>query len=467
MGITKVSPAMVDTPGVYDVMAYAMGQPINDGVSRPLSSIFGSLGQAQAVYPFATALSNELAWAAVQAAVNAAQLNVFGGEVKLPAGRLRFGDGEVWISSSYIQVDGEGELTRIDRTATTGYAFRFAHPTPPSRLFFVGIKNVYLISTVAMTAGGLAFFDQCVDIQASRLKLENGYVNLHVRSCQNIQLDNVRGTHGILYGTWSGPDGARVFSGSAANVNLYFDAITTAVVANNTGWIKDSDFRSQDTDDPYVSFGVLITSADGLWFDNTHIGNAITANLACNPKSTTTQLTGLTCNNTWFDQGGTGRMVYFTGETSAPYGWAQFSDCYMTGGPMNTRGYDFAPVSGTIKHVEITGGKILNLKSYGIAATRMEGFTIGGGLQIRGAGLDGASAGITLSGTCKKFNISGVNCGWNYLLTAASAALYGLIIDAGAVDFVVTGNNFSGNTTAGMADNSGAVNKVVANNLIT
>jgi hypothetical protein len=45
---------------------------IGDGVSRPLSTIYATLAAAQSVYPFATSLSQELDWAAIQAAVNEA-----------------------------------------------------------------------------------------------------------------------------------------------------------------------------------------------------------------------------------------------------------------------------------------------------------------------------------------------------------------------------------------------------------
>jgi hypothetical protein len=43
---------------------------IGDGVSRPLSTIYPTLAAAQSVYPFVTSLSQELDWAAIQAAVN-------------------------------------------------------------------------------------------------------------------------------------------------------------------------------------------------------------------------------------------------------------------------------------------------------------------------------------------------------------------------------------------------------------
>jgi hypothetical protein len=43
---------------------------IGDGTSRPLSTYFATLGEAQAIYPHATALTDEVDWAGIQAAVN-------------------------------------------------------------------------------------------------------------------------------------------------------------------------------------------------------------------------------------------------------------------------------------------------------------------------------------------------------------------------------------------------------------
>jgi hypothetical protein len=45
---------------------------IGNGLSNPLSGFFGTLAAAQAVYPHAVALTDEMDWAAIQAAINAA-----------------------------------------------------------------------------------------------------------------------------------------------------------------------------------------------------------------------------------------------------------------------------------------------------------------------------------------------------------------------------------------------------------
>ena len=53
----------------FDVRDYGA---VGDGASHPLSSVYATLAAAQAVYPFATSLTQELDWAGTQAATNAA-----------------------------------------------------------------------------------------------------------------------------------------------------------------------------------------------------------------------------------------------------------------------------------------------------------------------------------------------------------------------------------------------------------
>lgn len=79
-----------------------------DGSSHPLSGYYGTLAAAQAVYPHATALTNEIDWAATQAAVNA--LAVTGGDVVLPQGvglfdqTLVLGDGTSSSKSTRVGI---------------------------------------------------------------------------------------------------------------------------------------------------------------------------------------------------------------------------------------------------------------------------------------------------------------------------------------------------------------------------
>jgi hypothetical protein len=59
---------------------------VADGSSHPLSGYYGTLAAAQAVYPHATALTQEIDWAAIQGALNAARTGLNGRVVYAPSG---------------------------------------------------------------------------------------------------------------------------------------------------------------------------------------------------------------------------------------------------------------------------------------------------------------------------------------------------------------------------------------------
>jgi predicted RecA/RadA family phage recombinase len=62
---------------------------IGDGRSHPLSERFHTLDAARAIYPHASALTQEVDWAATQGAINELARSPFGGIVFVPPGRYR------------------------------------------------------------------------------------------------------------------------------------------------------------------------------------------------------------------------------------------------------------------------------------------------------------------------------------------------------------------------------------------
>ena len=78
--------------GYFDPFDYGA---IADGDTHPLSGYFANLAAAQAVFPHATSLTNELDWAAVQAAINAAvdAQNEVGGPTNVQGGQVHIGRG--------------------------------------------------------------------------------------------------------------------------------------------------------------------------------------------------------------------------------------------------------------------------------------------------------------------------------------------------------------------------------------
>lgn len=91
---------------------------IGDGTSHPLSAYFGTLAAAQAIYPHALALTDEIDWAAIQAALNWVNSNLFGAVLV---------DYGVYLTTrpllTYggVTLDGVGPgATTIKKTAATG-----------------------------------------------------------------------------------------------------------------------------------------------------------------------------------------------------------------------------------------------------------------------------------------------------------------------------------------------------------
>jgi len=88
-------------------VAYPGYDAPRNGSSNPLSSRFGSLAQAQSVYPFVTSLSQELDWAASQKLVNALAPAIArgAGEGFWPSAAYVFGSDSVQLPS-VISADG-------------------------------------------------------------------------------------------------------------------------------------------------------------------------------------------------------------------------------------------------------------------------------------------------------------------------------------------------------------------------
>lgn len=119
--------------GVVDPFDYGA---FADGDSHPLSSVYGAgapgLAAAQAVYPFATAVTQEIDYCAVKAASNAA-FGADGAEngnnshlnkiLKLPRGVLRFGN-DTWLMTHLVGalIKGGGNRATIIRGNVTPIA---------------------------------------------------------------------------------------------------------------------------------------------------------------------------------------------------------------------------------------------------------------------------------------------------------------------------------------------------------
>jgi len=95
---------------------------MGDGSSHPLSDHYGSLAAAQLFYPHATSLSDEVDWAALQAAANAATA-AGGGRIHVPHASSGYD-----IGSKTVTIGGSGVVFEAEEAALI-----YVTPAPTSR----------------------------------------------------------------------------------------------------------------------------------------------------------------------------------------------------------------------------------------------------------------------------------------------------------------------------------------------
>lgn len=134
----------------FDPRAYGL---IGDGTSHPLSETYATLAAAQAVFPFATALSQEIDYAAAQRAINDAIAAK--GRVELPAGEIELGADGLLVDGSTIDIHGAGYRNTVLNYAGSGAAVAF--------------NSGAGVATTGFSAGD--FRIQCADVGAYGVSL--------------------------------------------------------------------------------------------------------------------------------------------------------------------------------------------------------------------------------------------------------------------------------------------------------
>jgi hypothetical protein len=124
--------------GRFNVRDYGA---IGDGASHPLSDHYGTLAAAQRFYPPATSLSDEVDWAALQTAVNAATA-AGGGRIHVPhaSAGYEIGSKTVTIGGSGVVFEAEDGGTYL-RYSGTDYALSFS---------ITGAKQLHRCGTVLL-----------------------------------------------------------------------------------------------------------------------------------------------------------------------------------------------------------------------------------------------------------------------------------------------------------------------------
>lgn len=213
-----------------------------DGTSHPLSSVYASLEEAQAVYPEAVDLTDEIDWCAITRCVSLTQQDrPFGGSIFMPSGSylcnravdlsgviniVLYGDGSIWRNYTRIAPSISNNAgTRVTYTGTS-----------PGALFYLGpaTRNGH-------TVAGNAFRD----FEMSSPSTSGNYLIHWDRTGQGFFCA------GCYFG---GGDKQLYFSGGVEPYDLYFTDCFFSIgtrLSDSTGAYRPN-YNIYATDDTYL-----------------------------------------------------------------------------------------------------------------------------------------------------------------------------------------------------------------------
>lgn len=206
---------------------------IADGASHPLSNYFATLPAAQAVYPHALSLDDQLDWAACQKAQNAA--GVLGDDVYHPRGTYLLG-GRTYAGAANVLNRGAGQGATTLRELTDQGLGEYAVTSAPGQVSATHWEHLTV-------QGPRAFSMPTVDVRSCLMDGFHAASWCHMTECQVIgfganivvtgnhqKLTNVRATLGyfnLYFGDNAGDD----TTGDQAVIGCTFDFAAMANVA--------------------------------------------------------------------------------------------------------------------------------------------------------------------------------------------------------------------------------------------
>ncbi len=393
---------------------------------------------------------------AIQAAIDAAEGSTFSKTVYLPANKYVV-SATLTVQDDFTNIVGDGRgSTEINRTGDYGDTIIFDDEVATDKMFWNKCVGFRITTETAMTTGTHIRGIGVSNLELRDLRLEDGFKGVSLTGCANLNMRDVTIVVGDLYAT---PGGANQYYMQIDNDLTNFPAM------NGGGIIDGCNFRSQDDTDPHVANGLIIKSADGIWINNTHIGNTDVADLRILPNTATSQVSGILMTNSWMDKTG-GKGIGIAGTTSGVFGNFLFNNCVIAGGGAGSLdGIEIS--SADVTGIQISNCQIRNFAWNGIDLIDGRHVLIMNN-YITGCNfgdLNGAS-GIVVTAGVDYFNINGNTIGYDADAITASDMVNGVVVAVGDSDFyTIIGNALLGNDAA-LTDGGTGGSTTVANNLV-
>ncbi|ASK95390.1 right-handed parallel beta-helix repeat-containing protein [Xanthomonas campestris pv. merremiae] len=408
---------------------------IGDGNSHPLSQRYASLAAAKAVYPHASALTDEIDWAAIQAAINNSARVYFPAAIYVVNRTIN-----ATLARSILYGEGQGSI--ILTTAATGDIIALG--TGSNELTGFQMRDISIDSTVSRTSGW-AINARFV----TRGRFERVFITPPERATNPIRI-----SHGIyfdrhdyntvyachigarLYAVQARSGAGLFFEGGSKNTNADFQTGFGVALRGDNGGVV---FNSVDVIDCGTGIYLSVDLATGINRE-TLLGKFCTvdgsynSNLYCEANS----YGHLGCVGTWFASAGDNAN-------------------------QDAVGINIAGAQLVQSNLDVKSCYFFNNKGGGISMSGGTASIVGNTFRQNGTGFGFGRHAIALQNA----QVSDVLITDNHITATGNAGVgSGILINIGVNNYIVTNNLVRASQAANITDNGGP-NKLVNNNLTT
>jgi len=377
--------------------------------------------------------------AAIQAAITAA--SVSGGTVYLPNGTYLVSS-TLTITSNNVEIEGQSKGgVIITRSGDYGHTFDFhGNSGTGAALTDCSIKSMTIKSTGLTTSGAHINFVGVTRSNISDIYFYNGFVGMQLNGSTACTVSDIYLVFDNLY------------TGSATGRRyMEFGNAGGSYAHQSSGDIFVSNFNLRGTTTTqFTEFGINILSADGIWFNNGHVGNASSVNLHI--SGGTTEILNLVYFDTvMFDEGALYSLL-IEGSLSTDFRDIKFDNCnFKSGGAPAYCDYGIvvAPAC-TVQHLLFSNCTVSEFGIGGVVlqsiASRLVKFE---GCHVFGNGRDssGTQPGYNVSSGVQDLEISGGLSGRLYNGTGTGTQSYGIQFGGSHTNVRVVGVDLTGNVT--------------------
>jgi hypothetical protein len=387
--------------------------------------------------------------AAVQATIDA--VGSYGGTVYFPPGSYKV-TSTIYIRKNNIILQGSGpDSTTIFAVGDYGDTFVIEPAAGQVNILSCGIENMRFYTATNTTNGAFIVCSMLYQAFFSNLIITEKFGGVLIKGGSNQSWSNINATTDAL---WSS-----VKVGSYLFKFTKYTGVTTLNPQPSEIFMNNMNLRGSSSN-RYLENAVIVEAADGLWFDNGHIGFAAVAGIQVKHGGDDYTIGGLEVSNIWFDFCKYG-VAYLDNVTAFAYnGYHAFSNCLFVGHTVN----GFFCTENGLKGLSFAGCYFGRSQSHACQITSGSNISFAGCHFFDAADTDGIApnndtAGLWLEGTSAKVTVSG--CQFYVSDAVQYTQEFGISLSGSFDTLAVSGCLFNGMVLADISDGSTGKNKKV------